>query len=104
MPAAEVDITDDLVRALLAEQHPDLADLALTPLAFGWDNAIFRLGDDLVVRLPRRQLGADLVEHEHRWLPELARILADPDPGSGSRGRARSWISLALERVPVLRR
>ena len=55
MPAAEVEITDDLVRALLAEQHPDLADLALTPLAFGWDNAIFRLGDDLVVRLPRRQ-------------------------------------------------
>ena len=80
MPAAEVEITDDLVLALLAEQHPDLAGLALEPLAFGWDNAIFRLGDDLVVRLPRRQLGANLVEHEHRWLPELARTLPIPIP------------------------
>ena len=94
MPAAEVDITDDLVRALLAEQHPDLADLALTPLAFGWDNAIFRLGDDLVVRLPRRQLGADLVEHEHRWLPELARILPIPIPApvrEGVPGHGFPW-------------
>ena len=80
MPAAEVDITDDLVRALLAEQHPDLVDLPLTPLAFGWDNAIFRLGDELVVRLPRRQLGANLVEHEQRWLPGLARTLPIPIP------------------------
>ena len=94
MPAAEVDITDDLVRALLAEQHPDLADLALTPLAFGWDNAIFRLGDELVVRLPRRQLGADLVEHEHRWLPELARILPIPIPApvrEGVPGHGFPW-------------
>ena len=80
MPAAEVDITDRLVRTLLVAQHRDLADLPLTPLAFGWDNAIFRLGDELLVRLPRRQLGADLVEHEHRWLPGLASILPIPIP------------------------
>ncbi len=96
MPAAEVDITDDLVRALLAEQHPDLADLAADARgANGWDNAIFRLGDDLVVRMPRRQLGANLVEHEHRWLPELAGRLPIPIPapvrdracrGAASRG------------------
>ncbi len=80
MPAAEVDITDDLVRALLAEQHPDLAELPLRPLAFGWDNAVYRLGDDLTVRLPRRQLGANLVEHEQRWLPALASTLPIPIP------------------------
>ena len=76
MPAAEVDVTEDLVRRLLAEQHPDLAERALVLVANGWDNVIFRLegGDDaaLTVRLPRRQLGADLVANEHRWLPELA--------------------------------
>ncbi len=94
MPAAEVDITDDLVRALLVDQHPDLADLPLAPLAFGWDNAIFRLGDELVVRLPRRRLGADLVEHEHRWLPGLAQGLPIPIPAplrAGAPGCGFPW-------------
>lgn len=75
MPAAEVDVTDDLVRRLLAEQCPDLAERPLVLVANGWDNVIFRLdGGDapLTVRVPRRQLGADLVANEHRWLPELA--------------------------------
>ena len=80
MPAAEVEVDEGLVRSLLAEQHPDLADLALTPLAFGWDNAVLRLGDDLVVRLPRRAMAAPLVEHEQRWLPVLAPALPLPVP------------------------
>jgi len=80
MPAAEIDIDDGLVRRLLADQHPDLAALPLTLVANGWDNAIFRLGGDLAVRLPRRQLGADLVVHEQRWLPELASRLPLPVP------------------------
>ncbi len=80
MPAAEVDIDDRLVRRLLADQHPDLADLPLTLVANGWDNVIFRLGSDLTVRLPRRQLAADLVANEQRWLPELAPRLPIPIP------------------------
>lgn len=80
MPAAEIDIDDGLVRRLLADQHPDLAALPLTLVANGWDNAIFRLGRDLAVRLPRRQLGADLVVNEQRWLPELAPRLPIPVP------------------------
>jgi len=80
MPAAEIDIDDGLVRRLLADQHRDLAALPLTLVANGWDNAIFRLGGDLAVRLPRRQLGADLVVHEQRWLPELASRLPLPVP------------------------
>jgi len=80
MPAAEIDIGDDLVRRLLAEQHPDLAALPLTLVANGWDNAIFRLGGDLAVRLPRRELGADLVVNEQRWLPQLAPRLPLPVP------------------------
>jgi aminoglycoside phosphotransferase (APT) family kinase protein len=87
MPAAEVEITADLVRALLDEQFPDLAPLPLTLVANGWDNTIYRLGDDLAVRLPRRQLGADLVEHEQRWLPDLATRLPIPIPAPIHHGR-----------------
>lgn len=71
-PAAELDIDEALVRTLLREQHPDLADLDLKLVANGWDNAIVRLGSDLAVRMPRRQVAAVLVEHEQRWLPEVA--------------------------------
>lgn len=78
MPAAEIDVTVDLVRRLLAAQHPDLADRPLDVVANGWDNAIVRVGDDLVARIPRRRQGAELVEHEQRWLPELAARLPIP--------------------------
>jgi aminoglycoside phosphotransferase (APT) family kinase protein len=90
MPAAEVEVTLDLVHALVAEQHPDLADLPLSPAANGWDNAIFRLGSTLAVRVPRRQLGADLVEHEHRWLPDLAERLPIPIAAPVRMGRPSS--------------
>jgi len=72
MPAAEVDVSPDLVASLVADQHPDLRHLPVTLLANGWDNVICRLGDDLLVRLPRRAMAADLVRHEQRWLPLLA--------------------------------
>jgi aminoglycoside phosphotransferase (APT) family kinase protein len=71
-PPAEVDVDVPLVRALLHDQHPDLADLPLVVVANGWDNVIVRLGDEYAVRLPRRELAARLVEHEQRWLPEIA--------------------------------
>ncbi|HVV38327.1 MAG TPA: aminoglycoside phosphotransferase family protein [Acidimicrobiales bacterium] len=72
MPAAEVDISEDLVRCLLAEQHADLADREVRFESEGWDCAIFRLGDDLAVRLPRRAINAALMPDELRWLPQLA--------------------------------
>ncbi|PZF34307.1 aminoglycoside phosphotransferase family protein [Curtobacterium sp. MCPF17_051] len=71
-PAAEVDVDVPLVRALLRDQHPDLAVLPLEVVANGWDNVVLRLGDDLAVRVPRRELAARLVEHEQRWLPAIA--------------------------------
>lgn len=51
-----------LVRSLLAEQHPELASSTLELVDEGWDNVTFRLGADLAVRLPRRELAAELVE------------------------------------------
>jgi aminoglycoside phosphotransferase (APT) family kinase protein len=63
MPDAEVPIDAGLVRALLHEQHEDLASLPLVETGEGWDNKLFRLGDDLVVRLPRRQIGSSVSVH-----------------------------------------
>jgi aminoglycoside phosphotransferase (APT) family kinase protein len=94
MPAAEVDVDEALVRALLEEQQPDLADRSLRLVAFGWDNAIFRVGADLVARLPRRELAVSLVEHEQRWLPALAPTLPLPIPAPvrvGRPGQGYPW-------------
>ncbi len=79
-PPAEVDLSPALVRALLTAQHPDLAGLPVRPAAHGWDNATFRLGDALAVRLPRREAAAHLVEHEQQWLPVLAALCPVPVP------------------------
>ena len=65
----------ELVRELLRRQHPDFANYEIRESTAGFDNTIWRLGDDFVVRLPRRAVGAVLMEHELRWLPELAPLL-----------------------------
>lgn len=87
MPASEVDITTHLVRSLLDDQHPDLADLSVRHFANGWDNVIFRLGDELTVRLPRREMAARLIDHEHAVLPAFARVLPIPVPAPVRVGR-----------------
>ncbi|WP_432824934.1 aminoglycoside phosphotransferase family protein [Dactylosporangium sp. CA-092794] len=71
---ADIPVDAALARTLVREQHPDL-DAPLTLVAAGWDNAIFRLGTDLAVRLPRRRVAVDLVLNEQRWLPSLAAVL-----------------------------
>lgn len=87
-PPAEAPINIALVQALLKEQHPDLAGLPLVDAGEGWDNRTFRLGEGLVVRLPRRALSARLIEHELRWLPTLAPHLPLPVPSPIRIGRA----------------
>jgi len=72
-PSAEVEIGALLVSQLLAEQHPDLQNLSIHFVDAGWDNAIFRLGNRLAVRLPRRLTAAKLLENERHWLPQLAK-------------------------------
>jgi aminoglycoside phosphotransferase (APT) family kinase protein len=79
-PKAEVAIDAALVKTLLQAQHPDLAGATLEPVAPGWDNAIFRLGDQLCVRLPRREASAALLANEQRWLPVLSKLLPLPTP------------------------
>lgn len=101
MPAmtdARTDITEDLVRALLREQHPDLADRPLALGALGWDNQVWRLGDDLAVRLPWATQSADeMLRKEHTWVPRLAPHLplAVPVPqrlGEPSGRFPRPWL------------
>lgn len=71
-------IDEDLVRAMLRDQHPDLADLELREVDGGWDNKMWRLGDDLAVRIPRTPRGPSLLDQEHRWMPEIAQRLPLP--------------------------
>lgn len=82
-PPADFDITLETVRCLLRTQHADLAAHTIEPVkATGWDNELFRLGETMAVRLPRRQTAAELVAQEQTWLPHLATRLplAIPSP------------------------
>jgi aminoglycoside phosphotransferase (APT) family kinase protein len=86
-PPADVQITAQIVRGLLA-QAPRYAELPARFTAEGWDNEIWRLGEDLALRLPRRREGASLIEKENRWLPLLAGRLSVPIPQPLFVGRA----------------
>ncbi len=93
----EVEVSDQLVRDLLRSQMPALAQLALVVVEpWGTDNAIWRLGTDLVVRLPRIHWAAGQVELEAQWLPRLAPQLPVPIPepvaiGEPAAGYPFSW-------------
>lgn len=84
-----------LVRALVDDQHPHWRALPLARVASaGTDNALFRLGDDLVVRLPRIHWAADDVAKEQTWLPRLAPHLPleVPEPVAvGEPGHGYPW-------------
>jgi aminoglycoside phosphotransferase (APT) family kinase protein len=101
-PSAEVEIDTALVSSLLAEQHPDLAHLPLHAVDAGWDNAIFRLGDRLSVRLPRRKMAVPLIEHEQIWLPLLANHLPIPVPTPYRLGRSTQAYPWRWSIVPWL--
>jgi aminoglycoside phosphotransferase (APT) family kinase protein len=78
-PPAEVSIDAELVARLVASQHPALTG-PVSELSSGWDNELYRLGDDYLVRMPRRALAVPLIAHEQRWLPELQRLVSAPIP------------------------
>jgi aminoglycoside phosphotransferase (APT) family kinase protein len=80
MTGTEVEITADLVRDLLRKQHPDLAGLTIREVAGGWGNQMWRLGDELAVRMQRMDPTPDLQLKERRWLLALAPRLPLPVP------------------------
>lgn len=62
-----------LVRALLTEQLPHLAGLPVVPVSsWGTDHDVYRLGDQLAVRLPKIAWAREQGALEARWLPLLA--------------------------------
>ena len=95
MHVDEVDVDVSLVDRLLAAQFPQWADLPIEPVhSAGTDNAIYRLGDDMAVRLPRIQWATGQVDKEHQWLPRLAPLLplAIPVPlAKGTPGEGYPW-------------
>jgi aminoglycoside phosphotransferase (APT) family kinase protein len=96
---ADFEVDAALVARLVDAQHPDLAG-PVTFIGNGWDNALFRLGDRHLARLPRRQIAADLVANEQRWLPELAGRLGIDIPVPIRVGRAGSGYPWQWSIVP----
>src|SRR5438093_1479570 len=95
MHTDEIDTDASLVRRLLVAQFPRWSHLAIEAVASaGTDNALYRLGEDMVVRLPRVHGGARQIEKEDRWLRKLAlRVpLAVPLPlATGMPGEGYPW-------------
>jgi len=85
--ADELDVDESLVRALLAEQFPGWADLPLERAGDGTVNVIYRLGEELSVRIPRRDGPETEDDLEFRWLPLLAPQLPVAIPRPVARGR-----------------
>jgi aminoglycoside phosphotransferase (APT) family kinase protein len=73
---AAAGLPDHDVARLIARQFPHWAGLPITRVrSAGTDNVLYRLGADLVVRLPRVPGAAASVDTEHRWLPRLSPLL-----------------------------
>ena len=99
----EIPIDLALVRALVDRAFPQYAGEELRPLgASGSSNALFRLGDELLVRLPRQPGGTASIEKEARWLPVFAPRLpvpvpqvvavGEPDLGYPERWSVTTWL------------
>jgi aminoglycoside phosphotransferase (APT) family kinase protein len=97
MHADELHTDISLVARLLAAQFPEWADLPIERVpSSGTDNALYRLGDELVVRLPRIEWATGQVEKDSTWLPRLAPLLplAIPEllaPGVPAEGYPWTW-------------
>jgi aminoglycoside phosphotransferase (APT) family kinase protein len=88
-------IDDDLVHSLIAGRFPQWAGLPVRRYASGGTvNAMYRLGDGMVVRLPLVAGGAGDVVMEQEWLPRLAPRLPAAVPevlGVGEPAEGYPW-------------
>jgi aminoglycoside phosphotransferase (APT) family kinase protein len=107
----ELQIDVRLVRRLVDRALPECALLPLRRLAAsGSSNALFRLGDELLVRLPRQPGGSATIEKESRWLPEIGSllpvavpeivVLGEPGFGFPERWSVVRWIDGQTPTVP----
>lgn len=97
MHDGEVQVDEALVRYLLRDQFPALAEQPLRLVEpWGTDNALWRLGEDLVIRLPRIYWATGQIQFEATWLPRIAGHLpvAIPEPvaiGQPASGYPYRW-------------
>ena len=101
MHADEVETDESLVRRLLEAQFPDWSKLKIDRVSsFGTDNAIYKLGDGLAVRMPRIESAATQVDKEARWLPAMAPLLPLAVPVPIAKGAAAEGYPWAWSVVP----
>jgi aminoglycoside phosphotransferase (APT) family kinase protein len=86
--ANEVATNEAVVRGLLADQFPEWAHLPIERVpALGSDHVLYRLGGELVVRLPRKEGVEEQVDKERKWLPRLGPLLPHAVPVPVAKGR-----------------
>lgn len=109
----EVVSTPDLVRRLVASQFPRWAHLPVTPgPPGGTDHHLFRLGDELLVRMPKIAWAQDQAGNDARWLPFLAphlplrlpapEAVGEPGEGFPFRWSVTPWLDGASPAVGAL--
>ncbi|MFK0256441.1 aminoglycoside phosphotransferase family protein [Streptomyces sp. NPDC090445] len=87
MHTDEPDTDPSLVHRLIAAQFPRWAGLPVKPVdSHGTSHVMYRLGERMVVRLPRTAGAAEDIERERTWLPRLAPSLPVPVPVPLGRG------------------
>ena len=75
---ADIVISVDLAREVIAEQFPQFKGLTIAPLGEGWDNAAFVVDGRTVFRFPRREIAVELIELEAAVLPRVEQSLPLP--------------------------
>jgi|tagenome__1003787_1003787.scaffolds.fasta_scaffold20772778_2 aminoglycoside phosphotransferase (APT) family kinase protein len=113
MHADEVAVPLSLVRILVDRQYPEWEELPLRPVdEFGTDHKLFRLGDELLVRMPVYGGSADQAASDAAWLPRLAPHLpvdlpvpvavGEPDAGYPFEWSVVRWLpGVTLDRADV---
>jgi aminoglycoside phosphotransferase (APT) family kinase protein len=99
---AEISVDEALVRALLAEQFPDLDASSAELLGEGWDNSAWVVEERWVFRFPRRQIAIPGVERELAVLPRLAPRLPVPIPEPQFVGRPSERFRWPFFGAPIL--
>ncbi|WP_248929180.1 aminoglycoside phosphotransferase family protein [Paenibacillus hamazuiensis] len=77
---AEWNIAEELALRLIGSQFPQLLSLKIRHLGYGWDNTVFRVGDEYVFRFPRRTAAVRLIKTEMNILPKLEGVIRLPYP------------------------
>ena len=96
----EIRATVEQVHRLVAAQRPQWAGLPVTPLpgeVEGTDHVLFRIGDELVARMPKIAWAVDQADSDALWLPVLAPHLPVRIPVPLHVGRAGRGVPVAVD-------